>query len=218
LGQGLQAARKEAAMYIPPHFVEADPAEVARLIDAFPLACLVAQTSEGLVANHLPVLSEGARMIGHVARANRLHELVPDGTGVLLIFRGQDGYVSPNWYPSKADTHRAVPTWNYQVVHMQGRIRWDDSDKFKRRAVGLLTRKMEGAAGWKMGDAPRDFMDGMLAAIVGFEVEVDQVLAKTKLSQNRADADFDAVRQRFEGQGRLALSDRMARMPRGGVK
>ncbi|MBL4927613.1 FMN-binding negative transcriptional regulator [Fuscibacter oryzae] len=205
-------------MYIPPHFAEADPAEVARLIDAYPLASMVAQTAEGLVANHLPVLSEGDRIIGHVARANRLHELVADGQEVLLIFRGQDGYVSPNWYPSKAETHKVVPTWNYQVVHMLGRIRWDDSDKFKRRAVALLTRKMEGAAGWKMGDAPRDYLDGMLAAIVGFEVQVEQVLAKTKLSQNRADADFDAVKERFEDQGRGALSDRMARMPRGGAE
>ncbi len=205
-------------MYIPPHFAEADPAEVARLIDACPLASLVAQTAEGLVANHLPVLPDGARMIGHVARANRLHELLPDGAEVLLIFRGQDGYVSPDWYPSKADTHKAVPTWNYQVVHMRGRIRWDDSDKFKRRAVALLTRKMEGAGGWKMGDAPRDYLDGMLAAIVGFEVDVDQVLAKTKLSQNRADPDFTAVKDRFEAQGRVALSDRMARMPRDGAK
>ena len=206
-------------MYIPPHFAETDPSEIAGLIEACPLASLVVQTAEGLVANHLPLLPEGdGRMIGHVARANRLHELVTDGTEVLLIFRGQDGYVSPDWYPSKAETHKAVPTWNYQVVHVAGRIRWDDSDKFKRRAVGLLTRKMEGPAGWKMADAPRDFMDGMLAAIVGFEVAVDRVLAKTKLSQNRADADFAAVRDRFEGQGRHELSARMARLPRGAEK
>lgn len=202
-------------MYIPPHFAEADRAEVARLIQDFPLATMVAQTAEGLAANHLPVLSEGERMIGHIARANRLHELVAEGAEVLLIFQGEDGYVSPNWYPSKADTHKAVPTWNYQVVHVQGRIRWDDSDKFKRRAVGLLTRQMEGTTGWKMADAPRDYMDGMLAAIVGFEVEVDRILAKTKLSQNRADADFEAVKDRFEGQGLLELSGRMARMQRG---
>lgn len=199
-------------MYIPPHFAEADPAEVARLITDCPLATVVAQTDEGLVANHLPILTEAdGTMIGHVARANRLHEVLPDGAEVLLIFRGQDGYVSPNWYPSKADTHKAVPTWNYQVVHVRGRIRWDDSDKFKRRAVALLTRKMEGAAGWKMGDAPRDYLDGMLAAIVGFEVAVDQMIAKSKLSQNRDDADFNAVRTAFEGQGLDALASRMAR-------
>ena len=200
-------------MYIPPHFAEADPAEVARLIVACPLATVVAQTDEGLVANHLPILTEAdGAMIGHVARANRLHAVLPDGAEVLLIFRGQDGYVSPNWYPSKADTHKAVPTWNYQVVHVRGRIRWDDSDKFKRRAVALLTRKMEGAAGWKMGDAPRDYLDGMLAAIVGFEVAVDQMIAKSKLSQNRDDADFNAVRTAFEGQGLDALASRMARL------
>ena len=139
-------------MYIPLHFAEADPAEVARLIDAFPLATVVAQTGEGLVANHLPILTEGDRMIGHIARANPLHDLLADGAEVLLIFRGEDGYVSPNWYPSKAATHKAVPTWDYQVVHVTGRIRWDDSDRIKRRAVALLTRKMEGlrAGRWAM--------------------------------------------------------------------
>lgn len=199
-------------MYIPPHFAEADPAEVARLIDACPLACLVAQTAEGLVANHLPVIAEAdGRMIGHIARANRLHEMVPEGAEVLLIFRGQDGYVSPNWYPSKAETHRAVPTWNYQVVHLRGRLCWDDSEKFKRRAVGRLTRKMEGADGWKMADAPRDFTDAMLAAIIGFQVMVEQVIAKSKLSQNRDDADHAAVQGAFEAQGLATLAERMRR-------
>ena len=198
-------------MYIPLHFAEADPAEVARLIDAFPLATVVAQTGEGLVANHLPILTEGDRMIGHIARANPLHDLLADGAEVLLIFRGEDGYVSPNWYPSKAATHKAVPTWNYQVVHVTGRIRWDDSDRFKRRAVALLTRKMEGAAGWKMGDAPRDYLEGMLAAIVGFEITVERRIAKSKISQNRDAADFAAVRDQFEAGGLHDLAGRMRR-------
>lgn len=196
-------------MYLPPHFTEADPAEADRLIAAFPLATLVAQTAEGLVANPLPLLRDGAGLIGHVARANRLHELVAPGQEVLAVFRGEDGYVSPDWYPSKADTHKAVPTWNYQVVQVTAQIRWDDSDKFKRRAVGLLTRKMEGAAGWKMADAPRDYMEGMLAAIVGFELQIVRIIAKTKLSQNRSDADFGAVRDQFAAQGKTALAARM---------
>ena len=102
-----------------------------------------------------------------------------------------------------------MPTWNYQVVQVTAQIRWDDSDKFKRRAVGLLTRKMEGAAGWKMADAPRDYMDGMLAAIVGFELQIVRIIAKTKLSQNRSDADFGAVRDQFDARGKTALAARM---------
>ena len=196
-------------MYLPPHFIEADPGEADRLIAAFPLATLVAQTAEGLVANPLPLLRDGAGLIGHVARANRLHELVATGQEVLAVFRGEDGYVSPDWYPSKAETHRAVPTWNYQVVQVTAQIRWDDGDKFKHRAVGLLTRQMEGAAGWKMSDAPRDYMAGMLAAIVGFELQIVRIIAKTKLSQNRSDADFGAVRDQFTAQGRAALAARM---------
>lgn len=206
-------------MYIPPHFVETDPAEVAGLIAACPLACVVAQTAEGLVANHLPLMAEGGLLIGHVARANRLHELVAEGQEVLAIFRGEDGYVSPNWYPSKADTHKAVPTWNYQVVHVAGRIRWDDSDRFKRKAVGLLTRQMEGQTngpdGWRMADAPRDFMDSMLGAIVGFEISVGRVIGKTKLNQNRSDADFGAVAGQFAARGKVALAARMRQMERG---
>ncbi|MBP6738001.1 MAG: FMN-binding negative transcriptional regulator, partial [Rhodobacteraceae bacterium] len=174
-----------------------------------PRATLGAQTAGGLVANPLPLWRDGAGLIGHVARANRLHELVAPGQEVLAVFRGEDGYVSPDWYPSKAHTHKAVPTWNYQVVQVTAQIRWDDSDKFKRRAVGLLTRKMEGAAGWKMADAPRDYMEGMLAAIVGFELQIVRIIAKTKLSQNRSDADFGAVRDQFDARGKAVLAARM---------
>jgi transcriptional regulator len=203
-------------MYLPPHFAEADPAEADRLIDAFPLACLVAQTPGGLAANHLPLLRDGAGMIGHVARAGGLHQMLPDGAEVLAVFRGEDSYISPDWYPSKAETHRAVPTWNYQVVHITARIRWDDSPKFKRRAVGLLTRRMEGTEGWRMADAPADFMEAMLAAIVGFELTIGRVIAKTKTSQNRSDADFLSVQARMEARGKPALAARMAWMGRGG--
>lgn len=201
-------------MYLPPQFIDADPEEADRLIAAFPLAVLVAQGAGGLVANPLPLLRDGAGLIGHVARAGRLPELVTGGAEVLALFRGEDAYVSPGWYPSKAETHRAVPTWNYQVVQVAGRIHWDDSDRFKRRAVGLLTRKMEGAAGWKMADAPRDYIDAMLAAIVGFRITMERVIAKTKASQNRSDGDFAAVAGQMEAQGKPGLAARMRRLRR----
>ncbi len=203
-------------MYLPEHFRETDPAEVVDLIATYPLATIVAQTDQGLVANHIPVMAEGeTALIGHVALNNDMHRIMPDGTPVLAIFRGQDGYVSPNLYPTKAAHHRHVPTWNYQVVHVAGRISFQHDDKAKRAVVGRLTRDheraMNGDAGWRMADAPRDYMDGMLAAIVAFRIEITGITAKAKLSQNREAVDHAGVAESFEARGLDAMAARMRR-------
>lgn len=183
-----------APIYIPDHFSQPDPQAVDRLIAAAPLACVVGQGPQGLLANHLPLLRgpDGA-LIGHVALANDMHRLLAPDTPVVAIFRGEQGYVSPNWYPSKADHHRHVPTWNYEVVHLHGRIRFSHDAAQKRRAVAALTaiheRKVNGDAGWRMGDAPPDYLEAMLGAIVALRIEVERVEAKAKLSQNRAARD-----------------------------
>ena len=160
-------------MYLPEHFKEIDPAEIAAVIAQAPLACLVAQTPDGLVANHLPLLAgPDGTLIGHVALANDLHRLVAEGQEVLAIFRGVEGYVSPNFYPGKAEHHRAVPTWNYQAVHVYGAIAFQHDDRAKRAAVGLLTRtherRVNGEGAWRMADAPADYMAQMLAHISPF--------------------------------------------------
>ena len=203
-------------MYLPEHFRETDPAEVAGLIAAFPLAAIVAQTEQGLVANHIPVMAEGdAALIGHVALANDMHRIIPDGTEVLAIFRGQDAYVSPNLYPSKALHHRHVPTWNYQVVHVAGRISFQHDDKTKRAIVGRLTRDheraMNGDAAWRMADAPSDYMAGMLAAIVAFRIDITGIIAKAKLSQNREAADHAGVVDSVTARGLEVMATRMRR-------
>ena len=204
-------------MYLPAHFEETDAAEVAALMAAFPLACLVAATPEGLVANHLPLLvgPDGA-LIGHVALANDLHRLVAEGQEVMAVFRGEEAYVSPNLYPSKAVHHRHVPTWNYQAVHVHGPIAFRHDEKAKRAAVGLLTREHErrlnGDAGWRMADAPADYLAGMLANIVAFRIEVRRVIAKAKLSQNREPADFAGVVESLEARGRDGMAARMRRI------
>ena len=203
-------------MYLPEHFRETDPAEVAGLIAAFPLAAIVAQTEQGLVANHIPVMAEGdAALIGHVALANDMHRIIPDGTEVLAIFRGQDAYVSPNLYPSKALHHRHVPTWNYQVVHVAGRISFQHDDKTKRAIVGRLTRDheraMNGDAAWRMADAPRDYMAGMLAAIVAFRIDITGIIAKAKLSQNREAPDHAGVVDSVTARGLEVMATRMRR-------
>lgn len=204
-------------MYVPDHFAEPSAAEAAAVIAAAPLGCLVAQTGAGLVANHIPMLltPDGSALIGHVALANDLHRIVEEGQEALVIFRGEEGYVSPNFYPSKAEHHRHVPTWNYQAVHVHGAIRFQHDERAKRAVVGLLTRdherRVNGAAGWRMADAPPDFMTGMLAAIVAFRIDIRSVLAKSKLSQNRAEGDLRGAIAGLRASGKPALAGIMAR-------
>jgi transcriptional regulator len=196
-------------MYLPDSFADTTEAEIAALIDAAPLACVIARTDGGLVANHLPLILQKGALIGHVARANAMHHLPPD-TQVLAVFQGSDAYVSANDYPSKAETHRAVPTWNYQIVHVHGRIRFQDDPQSARAAVGLLTARMErrvhGSAGWRMADAPRDYMDMMLANIVAFRVEIDRIAAKSKLSQNKTETDRAGVVMGLDARGEADMA------------
>ena len=204
-------------MYLPPHFTETDADAVAGLIADFPLATLVAHGPDGLLANHIPMLlAPDDRLIGHVAAANDLHRVIAEDAPVLAIFSGEDGYVSPNWYPGKAAHHRVVPTWNYRVVHVHGRVSFIHDPKRKRAIVGRLTarfeRGMNGDDAWKMADAPDDFMEDQLAAIVGFEVAIDRIVGKSKLSQNRAAEDFTGVRQAFEHRGEDGLAGQMGRI------
>ena len=208
-------------MYVPPHFQEIDTGEIAAIIEAAPLACIVAQTAEGLVANHIPLLSgpDGA-LIGHCALANDMHRLIAEGQEVLAIFRGEDGYVSPNFYPTKPEHHRHVPTWNYQVVHAYGAIAFQHDDHAKRAAVGLLTRsherRLHGKDAWRMADAPADYMRQMLDSIVAFRIAPRRLLAKSKLSQNRAERDYLGAVSGLRASGRDALARRMeSRVPKG---
>lgn len=202
-------------MYIPAHFHEIDRNEIAQIIAAAPLACIVAQTAQGLVANHIPLLAApDGTLIGHVALANDMHRLMDTGQDVLAIFRADDGYVSPNFYPSKADHHRHVPTWNYQVVHAHGTISFQHDDHAKRAAVALLTRvherRVNGANAWRMADAPADYMAQMLDAIVAFRITVTTLLAKSKLSQNRVPRDYLGTVKGLRDTGHDAMAQKMA--------
>lgn len=205
-------------MYVPAHFQELDPAAIAQVMQQAPLACIVAQTPQGLIANHIPVLSgPGDVLIGHAALANDMHRLIAQDQEVLAIFRGDDGYVSPNFYPSKAEHHRHVPTWNYQVVHAHGTIRFQHDMAAKRAAVGLLTRQHErrvnGAAAWRMADAPRDYLDQMLGQIVAFRITVTRLQAKSKLSQNRAPRDLQGAIAGLSASGQSGIAQRMQPSP-----
>jgi transcriptional regulator len=122
-----------------------------------------------------------------VARANPVWQQCQGGADVLVIFRGNESYISPNWYPSKHETHRQVPTWNYEVVHVHGRLTVMDEEKFVRRVVARLTREHEASEPrpWKMGDSPPEYIAQMLKAVVGIQVEIQRIEGKAKLSQNR---------------------------------
>ncbi|MCC5986363.1 MAG: FMN-binding negative transcriptional regulator [Pararhodobacter sp.] len=203
-------------MYLPDHFHEVDPTEIEGLVAAHPLACVVAQTKAGLIANHLPLLpGKDGELIGHVALANDMHRLLDEGQDVLAIFRGEEGYVSPNYYPSKPEHHRHVPTWNYQVVHVHGDITFQHDARTKRAAVGLLTsrqeRRLNGDAAWRMSDAPADFMKAMLDAIVAFRISVRRTIAKSKLSQNRDPRDHRGAVEGLRAAGNANLAEKMAR-------
>jgi transcriptional regulator len=189
-------------MYLTSHFEETRAEELQRIIGAYPLGALVVKGPDGLDANHLPFLldEDGVgkrRLLAHVARANPLWKEAENGGEALVIFRADDAYVSPNWYPSKHESHRQVPTWNYQVVHVHGRLYIRDDERFVRGVVARLTRAHEARTGaskpWKMTDSSPEYIDEMLSAIVGIEIDITRVVGKSKLSQNREERDRRSV-------------------------
>ena len=203
-------------MYTPPHFAETRPQEWHRIVRAHPLGMLVRHDEAGLDADHLPFLLDPdggpqGSLLAHVARANTLWERSPTGTPVMVVFRGEHAYISPNWYPSKHETHRLVPTWNYEAVHVQGVLTVRDDVRFVRRVVALLTHRHEAQEPqpWKMGDSAPDFIDGMLRNIVGIEITITQWSGKVKLSQNREVRDRLGAADVLAERGQTALSEAM---------
>ena len=171
-------------MYLPRHFVETRTDALHGLIDMYPFATVVAGSDAGLVANHLPFVRRGHVLQGHVAAGNQLAAM--DSVELLLVFHGPQGYVSPSWYPSKHETGREVPTWNYAVVHVRGRLRVVRDPGWLRRLLDALTERHEAAQPqpWRVADAPADHVEKMLGAIVGLEVAIEHIEGKFKLSQN----------------------------------
>lgn len=195
-------------MYVPAHFEENRPEVLHQLIVDQPFGTLVTHGPNGLDANHLPFeLAPGEGPHGtlraHVARANPVWQEVADQPDTLVIFQGPAAYISPNWYPSKHEAHRQVPTYNYMVVHAHGRIVVHDDEAFVRGLVARLTRKMEAnePKPWKMGDAPADYLAQMLGAIVGIEIEVTRLVGKWKLGQNKAAGDRRGAADALQARG-----------------
>jgi transcriptional regulator len=187
-------------MYLPKHFEETRVEVLHGLVRAYPLGALVTVTAAGLDANHIPfeVDPEPAplgTLRGHVARANPVWRETPPGAQALVIFRGPDTYVSPAWYPTKRETGKVVPTWNYAVVHAHGTPRFIDDPAWLRAFVARLTERHEARrpAPWKVTDAPADFVDKQVGAIVGLEIPIARLVGKWKVSQDRPPHDRAGV-------------------------
>jgi len=203
-------------MYIPPYFALTQPEQLHRIMRTHPLGALVTSGRGGLDADHIPFEFDPATgplgtLSAHVARANPLWQRCPSGTEVMVIFRAAEAYVSPNWYPSKHEAHRQVPTWNYEVVHAHGRLTVRDDERFVRGLVARLTRHHEAAEPrpWKMGDSAPEFIDEMLGKIVGLEIEVTALTGKAKLSQNREARDRLNAAETLAARGRGELAQAM---------
>jgi transcriptional regulator len=183
-------------MYVPNHFREDRPDVLLDAMRRIGFATLVTAGEGGIEANHLPLLLDAqARVLrGHFARANPVWRNL--GAEALAIFLGPHAYVSPGWYPSKAETGKAVPTWNYITVHARGPITlFQDADWLRAHVAALSDMHEAGRAQpWALTDAPASYIDGLLRAIVGFEIAITQLEGKWKLSQNRSQADRDGVR------------------------
>jgi transcriptional regulator len=203
-------------MYTPKYFEETRVEALHHLIGAHPLAALVTLTSKGLDANHIPfeVDPEPApfgTLRGHVARGNPLWRDFLRDTEVLAIFQGPETYISPSWYPTKRETGRVVPTWNYAVVHAYGVLRIIDDRTWLRRLVENLTKRFEvSREPWKITDAPSDFIEKQLSAIIGLEMTLTRLIGKWKVSQNRPPQDRDGVVQGLlqdGSQSAIAMAD-----------
>lgn len=179
-------------MYLPRHFREESLPALHRVIGEARLAVLITNGPQGIVASHLPMLLDAmpaphGRLLGHVARANPQWRDYDGRTEALAIFPGPEAYISPAWYATKKATGKVVPTWNYVAVHAYGRLDFFDDAERLRSLVGRLTERHESRrpASWAIDDAPKDYIDAQLRAIVGFEMAISRIEGKWKLGQNR---------------------------------
>ncbi len=206
-------------MYTPPAFRLEDQAEIHQAIAQSRLATLVTPTAQGLQATPLPLYLEPAEgphgtLYGHVARANP-HWSLPATGESLVLFQGPHAYVSPGWYPGKAEHHKVVPTWNYQAIHAHGQAEFFDDPTRLLAVVTRLTElhEAEMPTPWQVSDAPADFIQGMLRGIVGLRLPVARIEAKRKMSQNRPAPDRAAVAAALAASPRPSDRDAAALIP-----
>lgn len=201
-------------MYVPRPFAETRVEVLHALIRRYPLGALVVAAAEGPDASHVPFeIDQEPAAFGtlrcHLARANPLWQQIAADQPVLVIFQGEQGYVSPSWYAAKQEHGKVVPTWDYVAVHAYGHAKVVHDAAWLRRMVEDLTNRHEHgrADPWRVSDAPADYVEKLLGAIVGVEIPLTRLIGKWKLSQNRSVADREGVVAGLESDGSAAQAD-----------
>lgn len=208
-------------MYLPTQFEEKRPEVLHGLMRDHPLGALVTLGSAGLNANHVPFeLDPDAGSSGvlraHVARSNPLWQDRAEDVEALVIFQGARSYISPSWYPTKKEHGRAVPTYNYMVVHAYGRLRVVDDPAWLRNHLQRLSNRHEAGMPqpWKLDEAPADYIEKLLQAIVGIEIPLSRLTGKWKVSQNQPEVNRLGVENGLRGLGgddAITMADAVAR-------
>ena len=196
-------------MYIPrPFQINSD--EARELLKSFSVGQLVTATKDGPMATIVPWVldTSGNRLIGHLSRINPQWHTPWQGEA-LVIVDGANGYVRPNWYATKSETGKVVPTWDYVVVQIRGELVVHDDAEWVKSAVEQLTDFHEKVRNnpWKVEDAPAEYVETQLAAIVGIEFKIKSIEAAVKMSQNKSEADVAGVVKGFTDEGRDDLAD-----------
>ena len=205
-------------MYIPAHFAESRVDLLHDAIRRNGFATLISMTADGLVASHVPLMLDPdpapyGTLIGHLAKANPHARASDPSVQTLAVFQGPDGYITPSYYAAKQEHGKVVPTWNYAAIHAYGRLDvFDDPD----RLLAVVTRltdlhEAKRAQPWAVADAPADFVQGMLRAIIGIALPIARLEGKVKMSQNRPAADQQGTIDGLRLDGEPALADAVAR-------
>lgn len=200
-------------LYVPAHFRMDDPDKLLDFVRRYAFGTLVSSGPSGLHVSHIPFVAErderGLRLLGHVARANAHWEALESAGHLVAIFQGPHAYISPSWYVH----HPSVPTWNYAVVHAHGKARLMDEAGLHDLLMRLSSTYEAGnPKPWKMSELPADYVATMLKAIVGFEIEVERLEGKFKLSQNRP-AETERVIAQLDARGEPELAGLMREHP-----
>lgn len=200
-------------MYVPGHFRQDDTETLLGYIRQYGFGLLIVADEQGIEANHVPFhLSESANSLGvlqcHLARGNPVWQRLAQGAKSLVVFQGPDAYVSPSWYPSKAEHGRVVPTWNYLAVHAEGHVRVIEDADWLGRHLRALTGQHEAGREqpWAFEDAPRDYTDRLVGGIVGIEMRIDRLTGKLKASQNQPEANRAGVKAGLAADGHDAMA------------
>jgi len=189
-------------MYLPQHFKEERLEILLPIVQAYPLGLLVTVEQGVSQANHLPFFYDKGVLQAHIPKMNPLYAFLKNvgRMDVLVVFQGPQSYISPSWYPTKKESGKVVPTWNYSVVHVRGKISLKEDTTWIRAHVENVTNWHEPKRGseWQVSDAPQDYTDAMISVLCGLEISIESMVGKLKLSQNRQEVDRLAVLDQLE--------------------